>query len=381
MPTKTTVIIAIVGALLLGGLILWRNDVPDGAQPRNAPRDRELSQMIGTMLVVGFRGTEAPEDSYIANVIRGVRPGAVILFDKDVPSGVTFPRNIVSPDQVRTLINELQDHADYPLLVSIDAEGGLINRLKTSYGFTNIPSHEALGSGPVEETERAACTLARQLADLGITMNFAPVVDVNVNPESPAIGALERSFSADPAVVAAYAEAFVRSHKEAGVHTALKHFPGHGSASGDTHKGVADVSSTWSAQELEPYRILIKKGYADPIMTAHVVNRTFSELPATLSPEVLTDLLRGELGFGGVIISDDLQMGAILNEFGLEEAAVRAVEAGADMLIISNNGETYDEAAPYKVRDALVQAVKDGRLTKERIQESHDRISRLFSNP
>jgi len=339
--------------------------------------DEKLNDMVGRMLIVGFRGTSAPENSYAAKLVSEVKPGAVILFDRDLPSGNTFPRNIQSPDQVRNLVSSLKSYADYPLIISVDAEGGAVNRLRSSYGFVQMPSHATLGSGSSQNTYTYAKALAVELKNLGITLNFAPVVDVNINPQSAAIGALGRSFSQNPDTVAAHAEAFVRAHREQGVNTVLKHFPGHGSAAGDTHQGVVDVTNTWQESELIPYRTLISGGYTDPIMTAHVINRTYSSLPATLSKEILTDLLRAELHFTGPIITDDMQMGAIVNTYGLEEAAVRAIEAGADMIIVSNNIRVYDERAPYRVRDAIVKAVQDGRLSESRIRESLRRIQTL----
>ena len=178
---------------------------------------------------------------------------------------------------------------------------------------------------------------------LGINQNLAPVVDLNVNPVSPAIGAYERSFGADVDKVTAHARAFIEAHHAHQVLCTLKHFPGHGSAAGDSHNGFVDVTETWSHEELAPYATLIQAGLADAVMTAHVFNRQWDETdPATLSPAVITGLLREELGYSGVVFSDDMQMGAIQQFYTFEEAIRKALEAGVDVIAIANNS-VYDE--------------------------------------
>src|SRR5690606_10098573 len=168
--------------------------------------------------------------------------------------------------------------------------------------------------------------MAATLAEAGINLNLAPVVDVNVNPDNPVIGQLERSFSGDPDVVTEQAKAFIEAHHEHGVLCTLKHFPGHGSSEADSHLGFVDVTNLWSRQELEPFRNLIDAGLADAIMTAHIFNANWdSEHPATLSRAVITGILREELGYDGVVITDDMQMGAIRDFYGFEAAVVMSV--------------------------------------------------------
>ena len=340
-----------------------------------------LRDAIGQMLLVGFRGVALDADSRA--MLSGVRPGGVILFDFDGPSGGVEDRNITGPEQLSALTTELQAASSIPLFVAIDAEGGYVNRLKTRYGFPLVvPSAQVLGEGSPEDTAAIAAALAAELSAYGINWNLAPVVDVNIDPESPAIGYWERSFSADPEVVTAHARAFVEGHREHGVITVLKHFPGHGSAAGDTHIGVTDVTATYQrADELEPYRRLIAEGYDAPVMTAHIVNRNLDEgaLPATLSRLIMTDLLRGELGFEGLVLSDDMQMGAIVTEFGLEEAAVEAINAGVDIILLTNQPAPYDLALVTRVRDAIARAVTGGLISPERIRESLERITALKS--
>ena len=336
-------------------------------------------QQVGQMLMVGFRGLEL--DDATAQMLRDIRPGGVILFDRDGPSGGAIPRNIAAPEQLRALTARLQDTAAIPYFIAIDAEGGYVNRLKEKYGFAvKVATARTLGSQPPAATASIASRLAQQLADLGINWNLAPVVDVDIDPDSPAIGKWERAFSADPAVVTAHAEAFIAAHRERGVITALKHFPGHGSAGGDTHRGVTDVTATYRRDaELAPYGSLISGGYGGAVMTAHIVNRELDAAgrPATLSPDIITGLLREELGFGGVVISDDMQMGAIVAEYGLAEAAVAAVNAGVDIVLLANQQGDYDTAPVYRVRDALLAAVADGTIPQARIDEANHRIRRL----
>ena len=350
-----------------------------GAACRSEAESLTLEQAVGQMLLVGFRGLELDGETHA--LLRDIEPGGVILFDRDGPSSGELPRNIESPDQLRTLTAALQRAADIPLLIAIDAEGGYVNRLKEKYGFTvAVPTALTLGAGPVGETAAAAADLAAEMADLGLNWNLAPVVDVNIDPESPAIGRWERSFSDDPAQVAAHARAFAQALSDAGIAPTLKHFPGHGSAAGDTHLGVTDVTATWQREaELAPYRELFEQGYDGAVMTAHIVNRQLDAdaRPATLSPAVMTDLLRGELGFEGVIVSDDMQMGAILEQYALTEAVLAAIRAGVDIILIANQAGDYSLAQIYRVRDAILQAVESGQLPRERIYESAQRILAL----
>ena len=339
----------------------------------------DVVDAAGQMLLVGFRGDTVTDE--VGAMLRDVRPGGVLLSDHDLPSGGNVTRNITSPEQLKALTAELQETSTLPLLIAVDAEGGYVNRLKQKYGFPlYVPSAETMGMGTPQQTAATATLIATQLAEHGINWNLAPVVDVNVNPSSPAIGNIERSFGADPAVVAAHATAFVESHQNARIIPTLKHFPGHGSAAGDTHLGVTDVTSTYVYdQEIYPYESLISAGYDDPIMTAHIVNRNLDPgaKPATLSHDIMTGLLRENLGFDGIIVSDNMEMGAIVQEYGLQDAVTQAILAGVDVIMLANQGQTYDANRPYEVRNAILQAVYDGTIPQESIIESAHRIIEL----
>jgi beta-N-acetylhexosaminidase len=337
-----------------------------------------LREKIGQLLLVGFRGCQPDECALIARDLRESHVGAVILFDQEMADRSLPRRNITSPDQVRGLVDFLLAQAARPLLVAIDQEGGRVNRLKPAYGFPASVSHEELGRmDQPAETHRHAEVTARTLATLGINLNLAPVVDLDAHPDNPVIKGKGRCFSADPAAVVRHAAEFVRAHRAQGVLTCLKHFPGHGSATGDTHLGLVDVTRTWSERELAPFADLITAGLCDMVMSAHVFNaRLDAERPATLSRAVLTSLLREKLGFQGVITSDDLEMKAIATHYGLEQSVPAAIEAGVDLLCFGNN-LGYDPDIARRVSDILMRAVQSGRIPEARIDASCGRILAL----
>jgi len=350
------------------------------AQCLNAytPHEKYLRKKIGRMIITGFRGTSVEAGSYIVKAVNDLGLAGVILFDIDVPSK-SFPRNITGPSQTKKLISDIKRLTRSDIFAAVDVEGGRVNRLKPKYGFLDLPSAQELGQqNDLVKTEQIGAEIAKELRDNGFNLNFAPVVDVDINKDNPVIGGLGRSFSSDPDVVADNAIAFIKGHRKYAVLTAIKHFPGHGSSAGDSHLGLADVTDTYKDAELIPYRDIIKAGYADIVMTAHVMNRNIDpDHPATLSQKFIKDILRKKLGFRGVVISDDMQMGAITKNYGFEEAVVLAVNAGCDMLVIGNNSQVYDESAPYRAVDAIFNAVKTGRISGDSINESYGRITGL----
>jgi beta-N-acetylhexosaminidase len=368
-------IFAISSAIFLKELLIYKYR----QEQLKFEKEKELKERIGQMIMIGFRGTEVSEDSQIIKAIRDLKIGGVILFDFDVPSK-SFPRNILNPEQTKKLISDLQKHSSIPLFVAVDAEGGKINRLKSDYGFSDFPSPKQLGEiGNYEVTKKEALKLSQELQNLGFNMNFAPVVDLNINPKNPIIGALGRSFSSDPQEVALHAKAFVDAHNQNNVISVVKHFPGHGSSLGDSHLGMVDVTETYKEEELFPYKTLQEEGLLKAVMTAHIFNKKVDRnFPATLSPNFLINILRKQIGFQGVIISDNMQMDAITQNYGFEEAIIKAINSGCDILLFSNNSHSeYDEQLPYKVHRIIYQAVKSGKIPKERIFESSDRIHDL----
>ena len=350
-------------------------------QQKRTTRDMSLEIKIGQMLMVGFRGLAITnhQDPIIQD-IRDRHIGGVILFDHDVPQKRPV-RNIQSSSQVSNLVTALQAYAEIPLLIGIDYEGGVISRLKEQYGFPPTVSHQYLGrQNNPNLTYQYASQMATTLATMGINLNFAPVVDLNVNPHNPIIGKRERSFSADPNIVSSQALEFIKAHHQHGVLCTLKHFPGHGSSTNDSHLGLVDVTDSWSESELIPYRNLIHTGQVDAIMTGHVFNKHLDPLyPATLSNQIITKLLRQELNYQGVVLSDDIQMRAIAHHYGLKMAVHKAIEAGVDIILVGNNLDVFVEDIATKITNIIKQLVADGTISPARIDESYQRIQLLKS--
>ena len=336
-----------------------------------------LREQVGQLLMVGFRGLEAGPGSPIIRAVRAGSVGGVVLFDRDTLLK-SDRRNIRSPLQVRRLIRSLQEAAAVPLLVAVDQEGGRVARLKERHGFPATVSARFLGEADDPElTRRYAAVTAAVLAAAGFNLNFAPLVDLDVNPENPIIGKFERSFSADPAIVLRHAQAVIEAHREHGIRCCLKHFPGHGSSRRDSHLGLTDISATWEPRELEPFRELIARGRADAVMTAHVFNRHLDpEFPATLSRKTITGLLRRELGFAGAVISDDMDMKAISAEYDRETALELALNAGNDILLIANNLD-YDEEVAARTLELILGLVASGRVSRSRVEKACRRVREL----
>lgn len=339
-----------------------------------------LDVMAGQMLMVGFRGLEAGPDSTVGRAVIRQRLGGVVLFDYDVALG-RYGRNIDSPAQLLALTSRLSALSQVPLFIAVDQEGGKVQRLKESAGFVETPSAADLGAKGELAAREAGTIIARQLALFRVNLDFAPVLDVNVNPDSPAIGMLGRSFSFKPEQVATLGLAFLdglhNPGKGPGVLGCVKHFPGHGSALTDSHLGLPDITKTWSRDELIPFARVIQAGAADMVMTAHLYNAHLDpDHPATLSKAVVQGILRSELGYDGVVITDDLGMGAIAERYGMKEAIRLAVEAGCDILLFGNN-LTFDPDLAAKAHAVLTGLVRDGTISRERIRLSFDRIMAL----
>lgn len=345
-----------------------------------ATADDSLDVKLGQMLMVGFRGTRISDESPIVKAMRDQHIGGVVLFDFDVATK-KYGRNIVSPMQLLELTNALRRRAGIPLLIAVDQEGGIVRRLKEKDGFPPTVSHARLGEmNNPDSTTYHADIVARSIAVVGINTNFAPVLDLNVNPQNPVIGKLDRSISADPAVVERHAELLIAEHHARGIFCAVKHFPGHGSSRDDSHEGFVDVSDTWTAKELEPFAALVRKGICDMVMTAHIYNRQLDPVyPATLSAPVIDGILRKRLGFTGVVVTDDMMMKAITDHYGLETAIEKAVNAGADILLFGNNAFTFDPDIARKAFGTLKSLVTAGRISPERIDISWRRIQALKS--
>jgi beta-N-acetylhexosaminidase len=337
-----------------------------------------LREKIGQMLLVGFRGCSVKENDPIVRDIAERNLGGVVLFDQEMADQSIKGRNIQSPEQVKALTTSLQRYAENSLLIAIDQEGGRVNRLKAAYGFPETISHEELGTkNDTNATFAEGEKIAKALAVAGINFNLAPVVDLDLAPDNPIIKGKKRSFSSNPGSVIEHAGRYIAGHRAHGILTCIKHFPGHGSARGDTHLGLVNVTETWSEKELEPFQTFISAGACDAIMTAHVFNSKLDpHYPATLSGAIIRDLLRGKLGFDGPVLTDDMEMKAITSQFGLDEAVALAVNAGIDILCFGNN-LNFDPEIGRKASDIILRHVESGKISESRIDESFARVQRL----
>lgn len=318
-------------------------------------------EKIGQLFMVGFLGTTLTPE--LAAFIKDYKPGGVILFS----------RNLESIEQIVDLTNDLQRcSTKSPLLISIDQEGGRVSRLPK--GFTIFPPCELIGrcnSG--ELAYAAAATIAKELRAVGINMNMAPVLDVNSNPDNPVIG--DRAFGSSADVVGNLALVTAAGLQDNRVVACGKHFPGHGDTNADSHKELPVVEASrerLEAVEFPPFRRAAAAGLAS-MMTAHVLYRALDErLPATLSPDIITRLLREEMGYDGVVLTDDLEMHAIVDHYGPGDAAVRALLAGCDILLICKDRDR--EIAAF---EAIEQAVASGTIDTARLDRSVTRIQRI----
>lgn len=333
-----------------------------------------LEQKIGQLFLLGFAGDVLTSGHPIVIDIAEGNLGGVILFDR-LLAEAKATNNIVDAKQVADLTAELQGMAGGKLLIAVDQEGGQVSRFKLERGFPTTPDAALLGDAPdIRLTVESARQTARMLKQAGVNFNLAPVVDLNVFRENPIIGRYGRSFSAEAAVVAAHAAAWIAEHRREGVQSCIKHFPGHGSSRTDSHHGFVDITATWRDDELAPYQILIGQGQVEAVMVGHLFNRKFdTEYPATLSRSTLLSLLRGNLNFAGMIVSDDMQMKAITSRYGLAEGCCRALAAGVDLLIIGNN-LVHDSRIFGKLKAAVLTAIDQGRITEKRIDEAWSTI-------
>lgn len=324
------------------------------------------------MLIIGFDGQDIKQNETLKNQIKNGL-GGVILFDHYIDDK-TKVKNILSPDQLKRLTSSLQSISSNPLMICIDQEGGKVARLKQQKGFQESISAKTIATLSNHEAKKAYDNLASQLEELGINCNFAPLVDLGINKDSKIIYGLDRAYGDDTDTVVKYAEIFMDALSDHKIISVLKHFPGHGSAKDDSHEGFVDTTNSWDELELTPYKQLLHK--TNMIMSAHVFNAKLDEkYPATLSYNINTKLLREKIGYDGVLITDDLQMGAIKEHFTKEKAIELAINSGADMLMYCNQLGDDDTDETIDVMQYLVQ---NGKISMHRIQEANRRIDTLF---
>jgi beta-N-acetylhexosaminidase len=353
--------------------------------PPTSKPNLQLRKKIGQMIMVGFKGTK-PSDIEVKTLERQAQKGLIggVIF---------FAYNLDNPQQVNKLTTSFkQVQTPHPLLLAIDQEGGKVQRLQAKNGFTDFLSAKEVTKRYANTSTDYYAGMAKMVKDAGFNMALGPVVDLEYNPKhqklNPVIGALERSYGANPHIVSHYASSFITAFHQHGVLTALKHFPGHGYAQKDSHKGMVDVTLTHSPVELEPFYQLIHTDKADAIITGHLVNRNYDPVyPATLSRKTIKPLLRDK-GYKGVIISDCLHMGAIQKHFTFDDIIIRAINAGVDILLFSNNNAVSINTtssdgripSPQLVKNIITvieQAVAEGKISPQRINASYKRIVKM----
>jgi beta-N-acetylhexosaminidase len=324
-----------------------------------------LEKMVGQMIAVGFEGTKSTDD-WVKLLQEQIREG-------EVGSVVVFARNVASPQETRSLMESLHRVASNPpLWAMIDQEGGLVQRLSAQKRFGEYPSAKKMAAeNPPQKAYEIYRKLACELRGYAINFNLAPVVDLDLN--GSIISRDERAFSKDPLVVAQYAEQFIKAHNSCGVPTAIKHFPDQGGAAGDPHY-ESSLSVKHGADQDKAFKILIEGDKAHAVLVSHVISREHGNAPASLSKSQIKRLR--DMGFDGVIISDDLQMGAVANTYSLKEIVISSINAGVDVMLFSNIFKP-DRDLPGKVYQIVSAAIQSGEVDLDRVEESYARVAKL----
>lgn len=347
-----------------------------------------LEEKIGQLIVVGFHGV-SPGEASVQRVMAQARAG-------EIGGVIVFGYNIQGPAQLKLLLDSLRQAASsYPLFTLVDQEGGRVQRLSPEKGFAGFSSAKKVAETmSVDQARLHYRQMAGVLRENGFNFDFAPCVDLDGDPGCDVIGGLERSYSDSVETVVDYARAMIEGLHDHGIFNCLKHYPGHGRARGDSHMGLVDISRTWTAVELTSYERLIKDGHVDAVMTAHLLHSGVDpDVPVTFSKKWI-DRLRKEIGFNGVVIADDLHMGAILHHYPLEEIVTRGFGAGLDLLLFSNNplaakaqgirhdgpmavfgnAAVPDAELPAKILNTVVRSINSGALSKDVIDRAFGRV-------
>ncbi len=328
-----------------------------------------LAERIGRMLLLGFIGSNAETEGadVIADHLAHRRIGGVLF----------LRHNVRSREGAESSARRFRE-IDPSAWMAIDQEGGLVQRLSRDLGYTHIPRAMQVAEARSPEAAGELYRLgAAEFRAAGFNMNLAPVADVH-DPDNAVIGRHGRAYGTDGGTIAAYAGAFIEAYEEAGAVCAIKHFPGHGRSRGDSHDGFVDISETWSEAELAPFEQLIAMDRAHIIMGGHLTLRALdpSGAPVTVSRPILEGVLRERMGYRGVIMTDDLDMAAIRQNYDQREAVIRSIEAGNDIIMLSNSAAP-DPELPQRIVDWVIAAISEGRLTEARIDASVARLDVL----
>ncbi|MAO20840.1 MAG: glycoside hydrolase family 3 [Phycisphaerae bacterium] len=342
-----------------------------------------LAELIGASLMLGIRGCSVNQSETRSDLeaLTGIHCKGIVLFDHDIAGN--HPRNVLSPEQLEKFIADLRHELGEDLIVAIDQEGGQVSRLKQEQGFLPSVSAEEFASWEEIDQRQYAQRQAKQLKRLGIDLNLAPCVDLAVEPHSPIIAEKGRSFGVDHDKAVRCASIMIQGHMDEGVRCCIKHFPGHGSSLIDSHLGMCDITQTHTPDETRVFASLIECfGDEIAVMPGHLIDKRVDErLPASLSSAHLSGALRSMLGFEGVIISDSLDMRAVMDQYGDGRSAAMAISAGCDLVIDGLNAPGYREPeAPVRIADAIAKAIGSGRIPhgEERLTQSRARVDRLF---
>jgi beta-N-acetylhexosaminidase len=336
-----------------------------------------IQDKIDQMIMIGFRGTSVGTDTDIAKIIDTTNIGGVILFDYDTATK-SYKRNITDRAQLTTLTSELQKRAKTKLFIAIDQEGGLVNRLKPTYGFPTWMSARTIALLDESRTRREYATLAQTLSSVGVNVNFGPVVDVATNDRST-LYTQKRIYSKNVYTVLHYARLWIDEHTKSHILSVAKHYPGIGSLVFDTHNTIG-MMSTFNTMALIPYNELILSKVLDGVMVGHVIVSGVDTLyPASLSAKHI-HILRNGLKFNGIIFTDDLQMKSVADRYTLKDRVTLAVNAGDTVLVFSNNMGTYDPELFFQVRAIIMAGVKDGSIDQSKIDDAYDRIMKIKQN-
>ena len=325
----------------------------------------DLDSKIGQMIIVGFNGDNINSLGY-KKILKQAQKG-------EISGVILFSRNIKSKEDLIKMNKNLINLSPITPFISIDNEGGYVQR----YDFYKHKSAYEVSRLTNKEAQKEYSKMAQIQKDLKINLNFAPCVDLAINQNS-IIKTKERSYGINPNIVTNYSKIFIEEHNNQGIATSIKHFPGHGSVEGDTHKGFVDATKTFKNEELKPYYDLKEYDKLNMVMVSHIFNSDFDKkYPASLSKKTIKGLLEDEIGFKGVIISDDYDMRAIRKNYSLRDIVVNSINAGVNILLFSNNIDKNDENLALKIQKIIKKEIKLGNIKEQDIENSYQKIIEL----
>lgn len=332
----------------------------------------DLDEMTGQMIIVGFNGDTVKSKGFQA-VFKQVEKG-------EIGGVIFFEDNIKNKEEFLKMTSALKNSkSKYKPFIAIDMEGGYVQRMNENNGFKNFKSAKKVAEMTEEEAYKEYFEMAQMLKEANINLNFAPCIDLAVNKDS-IIEQKERSFSSDSKTVVKYAKQFIKAHYDNKIITSIKHFPGHGSPAGDTHLGFVDITDTYSSDEFYPYLETANLNPMQTVMISHLFNRNIDpKYPASLSYRTIEKFLRFQTAFLGVTITDDLDMGAITKNYGLDEIVSLAINSGENILLFSNR-QNPDENLVKKINLRIKQGLIDGEILPENIVGSYNKIIKLKEN-